>query len=125
MEPERDHVLAAIEQGDVLFARANDGSSKIVLVFRTTETSIFARLITSQTKMEFDRKGHSTFVDGDYRCTITSAAPLPVQEYNVVRGLDRKMRLSHWASDIRLTEEETQLLLKMDEFYEARPLPEV
>lgn len=124
MKGERDQVLRAIEPGDIVFAKASDGNSKIVLVYRMTETSIFARLVTSQTKMEFDRNGQSTFVDGDYTCRIVSAAPLPVHEHNVVLGLDRKMRLSHWASDVRLSQDEKQLLLSMDDYFQARLLPE-
>lgn len=124
MKGERDQVLRAIESGDVIFAKASDGSSKLVLVHRVSETSIFARLVTSQTKMEFDRNGRTTFVDGDYTCQIVSAAPLPAHEYNVVLGLDRKMRLSHWASDVRLSQDEKKLLLTMDEYFQARMLPE-
>ena len=77
MQDERNRVLQAIEPGDVLFGRASDGSPRIVLVYRTTDASIFARLVTSQTKMEFDRKGHSTFVDGRLQlhdCLGSSAA---------------------------------------------------
>jgi hypothetical protein len=121
---DREFVLGNIEAGDVVFAIANDGLPKILLVYRTTKESIFARLVTSQTKMVFNRKGHSTFVDHVYTCSIVSAAPLPVDEYNVVRGLDRKMRLAYSPGDGRLTEPEKRLLVGIDEFYKARLLPE-
>lgn len=124
MKGERDQVLQAIEPGDVLFARASDGSPKVLFVYRATDETIYVRLVTSQTKMTFDRKGKSTFVDGNYTCKITSAAPLQAHEYNIVLGLDRKMRLSHWASDVRLTDDEKRLLLTIDDFYDARLLPD-
>jgi hypothetical protein len=124
LKGERDQVLRAVEQGDILFAKANDGSSKLVLVYKATETSISARLITSQTLVEFDRTGQSIHVDGEYTCKIVSASPLPIHEYHVALGLDRKMRLSHWASDVRLSEDEKQLLLTMDEYFATRQLPE-
>ena len=106
-----------------VFGIANDGLPKILLVYRTTKESIFARLVTSQTKMVFNRQGHSTFVDHKYTCSIVSAAPLPVNEYNVVRGLDRKMRLAYSPGDGRLTGPEKRLLIGIDEFYKARLLP--
>lgn len=119
----RSYLLSAIEPGDIFFAVADDGSPKVMLAYRVDENSIFARLVTSQTKVEFGRDGKSKAVDGDYNCEIASAAPLAVHEYNVVRGLDRKMRLFHSLEHIRLTEDEKKLLLEIEAFYKARPLP--
>jgi hypothetical protein len=117
----RSYLLNAIEPGDVFFAVASDESPRIMLAYRTDESSIFARLVTSQTKTEFGRDGKS--VDGDEQCTIVSAAPLGVYEYGVMLGLDRKMRLFHSLEHIRLTEDEKSVLDKIEAFYRARPLP--
>ena len=122
-QSDRKWILGNIEVGDVVFAVADDGAPKILLVYRTTKASIFARLVTSQTKIVLNRDGRSTFVDHNYTCEIVSAAPLPVEEYEVVLGLDRKMRLAHAPEQLRLTDAEKRLLLGIDEFYKARPLP--
>jgi hypothetical protein len=62
-------------------------------------------------------------IDGVGTITIKSAAPLPVETYNVVLGLDRKIRLMHSIEHIRLTEDEKRVLREVEEFYEARPFP--
>lgn len=95
-----------------------------MLAYRTDENAIFARLITSQTTMEFARDGASTFVDGDYTCTIASVAPLPVPEYTLLRGLERKLRLSHSLDQGRPSEDEKNALLSAIKFFKAWPLPE-
>jgi hypothetical protein len=74
--------------------------------------------------MEFTRAGQSQFVDGDYACAIASVAPLPVYEYEVLRGLERKLRLSHSLDQARPTEDEKNVLLGAVKFYQSRPLPE-
>jgi hypothetical protein len=120
----RDHLLNALEAGDIFFAVASHGDPRIMLAYRTEENAIFARLVTSQTKMEFARNGVSTFVDGDYTCTIASVAALPANEYGILRGLERKLRLSHSLDQARPTDEERGALLNAVKFFEAWPLPE-
>lgn len=120
----RDHLLNAIEAGDIFFAVASHGDPRIMLAYRTDENTIFARLVTSQTKMEFARNGTSKFVDGDYTCTIVSVAPLPANEYSILRGLERKLRLSHSLDQARPTEDEKDALLNVVKFFKAWPLPE-
>lgn len=120
----RSKVLASIEAGDVIFGIAVGGQEKLMLVYKTSPTKIFARHVTSQTRVEFDRDGRSTHCEGGGSCTILSAAPLPPDRYDVVVGLDRKTRLLHSLDQLRLTDEEKRLLLEIDEFYRAWPLPE-
>ena len=119
----RSQLLNAIEAGDILYAIADNGDPKVVLVYRTDENTIFARLVTSQTRIEFTREGYSQFVDSDYTCRIASVAPLPTSEYGTLRGLERKLRLSHSLDQARLSEQEKDLLLGIVDFYKARPLP--
>lgn len=123
MVDDRNRILLGIEPGDVLFATTADGAPKIVLVHQRTDTRILTRLVTSQTRIEFGLDGKSSFVDGDYSCEIVSAAPLPVHEYNVVRGLDRKMRLGQQPDGFRLSKDEQRLLIEIGDFYKAHPLP--
>jgi hypothetical protein len=51
---ERKRLLEGILAGDVVLAVADDGLPKMLLVYMTTKAKIFARLITSQTKVELD-----------------------------------------------------------------------
>jgi hypothetical protein len=124
METDREYLLNAIEAGDLFLAVSSNGDPRIMLAYRTDEKTIFARLITSQTKMEFSRDGASTFVDGDYTCSIASVAPLPVTEYAVLRGLERKLRLSHSLDQGRPSDDEKNALLSVIKFFKAWPLPE-
>ena len=121
----RDRLLNNIEAGDFVFAVADDGSPKILLVYKTTKPHIFARLITSQTKIELGRDGKSTFVEGGgYTCEIVSVRPLPPHAYAIARGLDRKMRLGQVPDGLMLSKAEQQFLLKVGGYYLARPLSE-
>lgn len=120
----RSQVLAGIEAGDVIFGIAAGGQEKLLFVYRTSPDKIFARHVTSQSKAEFDREGKSTYCEGGGSCEIISAAPLPPDRYNVVVGLDRKTRLMHSLEQLRLTDTEARLLLEIDDFYRAWPLPE-
>lgn len=124
MGTDREYLLNAIEAGDFFFAVASNGDPRIMLAYRTDEKTIFARLVTSQTKMEFARDGTSTFVDGEYTCTVASVAPLPVTEYTTLRGLERKLRLSHSLEQGRPTEAEKDVLLSVVRFYKQWPLPD-
>ena len=95
----------------------------MMLVYDIDESTIFARHVPSQTKAVFDRSGRSKPIENIGTITIMSAAPLPPETYNVVLGLDRKIRLMHSVEHIRLTDDEKRLLKDADEFYGARPLP--
>ena len=120
----RDQILNKLERGDIAFGVSSHGQGMMMLVYDTTETTIYTRHVPSQTKAEFDRNGLSKPIEGVGTITIKSAAPLPSETYNIVLGLDRKIRLMHSIEHIRLTEDEKRLLLEIDEFYEARPLPD-
>lgn len=124
MRTDREYLLNAIEAGDIFLAVASNGDPRIMLAYRTDEKTIFARLVTSQTMMEFGRNGASSFVDGDYTCSIVSVAPLPVAEYAILRGLERKLRLSHSLDQGRPSEDEKNALLDAVKFFKAWPLPE-
>jgi hypothetical protein len=120
----RDQILSKLERGDIAFGVSSEGQGMMLLVYDISETTIFARHVPSQTKAEFARNGQSKPIEGVGTITIKSAAPLPVETYNVVLGLDRKIRLMHSIEHIRLTEDEKRVLREVEEFYNARPLPE-
>lgn len=119
----RDHILGKLERGDIAFGLSSEGQGMMMLVYDRSEATIFARHVPSQTRVEFDRDGMSKVIEGIGTITLTSAAPLPTETYNVVLGLDRKMRLMHSVEHIRLTDDEKRVLGEYGDFYAARPFP--
>lgn len=124
MQPTRKQVLDAIKQGDVIYGIAAGGQEKLMLVYRTTPDTIYARHVTTQTKVEFRRDGRSRRCEGGGSCTIVSVAPLPAEEHDVVLGLDRKMREAKELTDLKLSKAEIQMLRMKAEFYQSSPLPD-
>ncbi len=122
-QPTRKEVLAAIKAGDVIYGISGGGQEKLLFVYRTTPQTIFARHVTTQTRVEFHRDGQSKWREGGGSCTIVSAAPLPADQHAVVVGLDRKMRTAVELTDMRLSKAEILLLATKDEFYRSHPLP--
>lgn len=119
----RQEILGAIEPGDVIFGVGAGGQEKLMLVYAATPSSISARHVTTQIRVEFSRDGRSIWCEGGGSCTIISAAPLPPKQRDVVVGLDRKMR-SAQLRELRLSKAEVQLLLTHHDFFKARPIPE-
>ena len=120
----RDQILGKLERGDIAFGVSSEGQGMMFLVYDTNDTTIFTRHVPSQTKAQFDRSGSSKPIEGVGTVAIVSAAPLPADTYNIVLGLDRKMRLMHSIQHIRITDDEKRVLREIDEFYRARPLPD-
>lgn len=60
MRATRAQSLAAVKEGDIVYAIAAGGQEKLMLVYRTTPDTIFARQVTSGTRVEFGRDGFST-----------------------------------------------------------------
>lgn len=123
MKSARQQLLDCVERGDVIFGIAGGGQEKLMLVFRTTDASIFARHVTTQTVVEFSRDGRSLTVEGGGSCTIVSVAPLAPEEYGVVLGLDRKMRLAQAPDGFKLSADEIRLLQELNGYFKANLLP--
>jgi hypothetical protein len=80
---------------------------------------IEARRVTTQDHVTFELSTGLKLPDnGGARCKIDSIAPLLVDVHNVLVGLDRKMRLRF----DKLSREEKDALLFLDDFYPANPL---
>jgi hypothetical protein len=118
----RDRLLRNIVAGDIVFAKADTGWPMFLVIHKTTKAKIFARNITTQTRVELGRDGRSTFVDADFTCEIASTRPLPPEGYAVACGLDRKVRFGQPPDGCMLTESEKQFLLKAEDYFMARPL---
>jgi hypothetical protein len=124
MQSARSRVLDTVKAGDVIFGIGEGGQEKLLFVYRTNESRIFARLVTSQTKYEFGRDGKSRRTWDGSSCSIASTAALSAEDYEVAIGLDRKMQRAKELTDLRLSKAEINLLLTVHDFFKARPLPE-
>lgn len=120
----RQESLNAVRPGDVIFGVGAGGQEKLMLVYAATPSSISARHVTTQIKIEFSRDGRSTWCEGGGSCTIHSVAQLPREQLDAALGLDRKMRSGRQLTDLKLSKAEVELLLIHSDFFKARPLPE-
>lgn len=120
----RQESLNAIRPGDIIFGVGAGGQEKLMLVYAATPTSISARHVTTQIKVDFSRDGRSTWCEGGGNCTIHSVAQLPREQHEVALGLDRKMRSGRQLTDMKLSKAEVELLLTHTDFFKARPLPQ-
>ena len=122
MKSSKLRMLKAIGQGDVVFGLDGAGREKLLLVYKATKATIFARHVTSQAEIRFRRDGNSKKIKGGGHCTIVSTRPLPPHEYGVVLGLDRKMRLGQVPDGAILTKDEIRVILKSGDYVRARLL---
>jgi hypothetical protein len=98
-------VLDKVGVGDFLHAEYPNGAKAICLTLEVTTNRIWARDITRQEKLEFDRRtGVSISKAGDVECSIFSTEPLPPELHEALVGLDRK-----YGSGRVPTEEESKL----------------
>jgi len=85
---DRETALRDVAICDIFHARSPNGASLICLTTSITENTIFARRITSQEDLEFDRRS------GMERATVQSridcVAPFPLDIHQTFLELDRK-----------------------------------
>jgi len=117
----REGQLARLLVGDIFHATCANGASLICLAAVVTRDRIVARRITSQDRFEFNRATGSS-VGGKSQCSIDSVAPLPVPVFNVMLGLDRKMRLQRDPEKFKLDRDEKDALRFVDTYYAGNPL---
>jgi len=123
MRSAREQALSAVKVGDVIFGLGAGGQEKLLLVYKVDQNGIFARHVTTQMELRFDRTGRTEPLPDGGHCTILSIAALPVADHEVAIGLDRKMRTGKEYPDFVLSKAEVQLLLAKGDFYRAHPLP--
>lgn len=124
MSSSRHDALRAISVGDLIYGVGEGGQQKILLVYQADEERIFARHITTQTRIEFGRDGKSRRTWDGGLCKIISTAVVSSEDYEVAIGLDHKMRTAKELTDLRLSKAEISLLLTVHDFFNAHPLPE-
>ena len=119
----RSQSFAAISIGDLIYGLGDDGRPDLLLVHKADSTSLLARNVPNQSEYRFARDGEGRRIQDGRACTIVSTAALPAEQYQVAIGLDRRMGSKPEYPDTRLTEEEVQLILSYDRFFEKRLLP--
>ena len=115
--------LQAIVAGDLIYGLRDDGRTDLLLVYDANASSIWARNIPNETTYKFNRDGQGRRIEDDQPCTIVSTAALSPEQHQVAIALDRRMASRPEYPDSRLTEDEIQLMLTHDRFFEERLLP--
>jgi hypothetical protein len=120
---DRTNALSKLAVGDIFHAQCPNGASLICLVESVTDTTIQARTVTHQIRLEFDRgTGIESGRKGETPCAVDSITPLPYDLHNVILGMDRKMRLEPDLAKHRLNDEEKRALVFIASFYPSNPL---
>jgi hypothetical protein len=113
--------LSHIKVGDIIHGGYRDTGSAICLVTSLTEDAIFARTVTTQWDLVFDRRT-GTAVLGASVCRLDSIAPLPIDIYDALLDIDRKYRLLNAPEGSRLLDHEKRALIFVADSYPANPL---
>lgn len=131
---DRKTLLHSLVVGDIFHAHAPNGASLVCLATTVTATTIQARTVTHQMRLDFDREtGIAEWIgskdwpekgygDDPVRCIIDSVEPLPVDIHNVLLWVDRKSRLIGVWKDMRLSDDETRAFLHVYSHYAANPI---
>ena len=126
---DRNTALRGLGVGDIFHGRSPNGASLICLVTAITETAIYARRITTQEDIQFDR--NSGIELGDVPSKIDCVVPFPPDIYDVFVEMDRKGRVlaEMFRSGIepgldkyKLTPAEHRALLFVDDHVQANQI---
>jgi len=109
--------LALLSVGDICHAAALSNASVILLVTKTDAGRIFARRVTTQQEVIFDRSTGQAVEPQEAAGAvwIDCLEPLPDAHRNALTGLDRRYRLARGDDRFRLTEAEQLALLFVDD----------
>jgi hypothetical protein len=90
----RSLALMTLTEGNIFHATTPNGASFICLVTSVAKSQIWARRVTTQEQLVFDRAaGIAEIGDTSVACTIDSIAPLPTEIREVMVQLDTVDRL--------------------------------
>jgi hypothetical protein len=120
---DREAALRSLVGGNIFHAESPNGASLICLVTSVTETTIFARTVTTQICLEFDRQtGTAKWGDESALCTIDSTRTLPAKIYDVMLQIDRKFGVERDLGKFKLLDTEIEALLFVDSYYASNIL---
>ncbi len=113
--------LALLSAGDIFHAAALSNASVILLVTKTDTSRIFARRVTTQQEIVFDRSTGLAVAPQEAAGAvwIDCLAPLPEPHRNALTGLHRRYNLGRDDDRFRLTEAEKSALLFVDDHVAA------
>ncbi len=122
---DRQTALRNIAVGDIFHGQAPNGASLICLALKVTETTIYARAVTTQFSYEFDRStgvAEWEFNGHKVPCTIDSVVSLPAEIHETMLGLDRIYADKSRDEAHKLTEDERRALVFAAKYYSANTL---
>ncbi len=127
---DRETALRRLGVGDLFHGRSpTNRASLICLVTSLSDSTIFARRVTTQEDLQFDRK--TGIKRGDVPSRIDCVAPYPPDIYDAILALDRRyetllqMERNGVELDLkqaRLTPEEKRAFRAMHEHIAANPI---
>lgn len=120
--PDRETALRTIGVGNIFHARSPNGASLVCLVTSVSINTIYARRITTQEDLEFDRQTGIESGKERILSRIDSVAPLPADVHDVFVELDRKYRIERDPERLKLTASEKRALLFLDSHYPSNPV---
>src|ERR1700744_2058515 len=125
--------LSNLSVGDIFHAEYPNGASCICLVLSVDKTTIYARRVTTQQSLAFDRKTGIEDVAADQpQAVIDSIAPLPPEMHNTFLEMNKKyetlmaMDEASRFEDLerhKLSESEKRALSFVYTHYPSNPLP--
>src|ERR1700730_4633000 len=127
----RETLICNLDVGDIFHAEYPNGASCVCRVLSLNDATLYARRMTTQENLEFDRHtGIERVNDGQAQAVMNSVAPLPPEIRNVFLGIERKYRQikpEDWDNPdlerFKLTEAEKKALLFVGPHYSSNPLP--
>jgi hypothetical protein len=113
--------LASLSVGEICHAAALSDASVILLVTKTDVGRIFARRVTTQQEVVFDRITGQAVEPQDAAGAvwIDCLEPLPETHLNALTDLDHRYRFGSGDARFRLTEAEQSALLFVDDHVAA------
>jgi hypothetical protein len=121
--PDRETLIRNIDVGDIFHAECPNGASLICLATAVNDTTIDARVVTTQVDLEFSRKT-GVAESSNYRapCTINSVAPLPPEIHDIFLDLDHRYRTSTDPERSKLSQAEIDAIMYIDKYYPENPI---
>ena len=126
---DRERALSNLAVGDFFHAGSSNGASLICLVTSVSEGTIYARQITSQDDLKFDRNSGIDLTDS--RARIDCVAPFPQEMHDAFLELDHRLRIFRemdrkgtepdWGL-CKLTAAERRALLSLDQHVSSNPI---
>jgi hypothetical protein len=116
-----DTPFTRLVAGDIFEVASAMRPNFVCLVETVSDRTLRAGNVMGGEHFDFDRRsGVAVTAEGEF--AIVSIEPLPTEMYDVLMGLNRKMRLTLDRERLKLTAEEKSALLFLSGFYAKHPV---